>query len=99
MRVTATSGGSSMGIFNDVEKKMADETAAEIRKGEQQKAQLRQVAYKVSEELTSYMGTHPRPDTIDISVEENVVALRKRTTGDSLEIKCERDDFVVNIDG
>jgi hypothetical protein len=88
-----------MGMFDDEEKKMADEAAADARREEQQKAELRQVARKVGDDLVSYMGNHPRPQSIDISVHDNMVSLRKKTTSNALDIKCTgRNSFEVAID-
>ena len=67
-----------MGIFDEEEKKMAEEAGAVTRAEAQTKAEHSQVAGKVAEDLTSYMGSHPRDQSIDIDVHENRVSLRKK---------------------
>jgi hypothetical protein len=91
-----------MGIFDEEEKKMADEMAAAERQKDQRAAELNQVARKVAEDLTSYIGTHPRPDgpDIEIGVHENRVTLRKKTTSNTVEVVClARGSFETKIDG
>ena len=88
-----------MGIFDEEEKKMADE--AERQKA-QREGELAQTARNVSQDLMSYIGTHPRPQgpDIDIRVHENRVALRKKTTSKTMEIVCTgRATFEVTMDG
>ncbi len=89
-----------MGIFDDEKERMADEAAAAGRSEEQRKAELRQVAHKVGEDLINYMARNPCPHSIDISVDENVINLRKITTSDTMEIKCNgRGSFEISING
>jgi hypothetical protein len=77
-----------MGIFDEEEKKMAEEADAVSRAEAQTKAEHSQVAGKIAEDLTSYMGSHPRDQEIDIGVHENRVSLRKETTSNTFEITC-----------
>jgi hypothetical protein len=79
-----------MGIFDDEAKKMVDEIAFAERQDAQRKAELSPIARKVSEDLMSYIGRHPRPQgpDIEIGVNENRITLRKKTTSDTLEIVC-----------
>lgn len=79
---------------------MADEAAAYIRRQERQKVERNGVAEQVGEDLASYIGTHPPGKSIEISVHENVVSLRKKTTSDTLEITyTEYEVFEVTMDG
>ena len=89
-----------MGIFDVEEKKMAEEADAVSRAEAQTKAEHSQVAGKIAEDLTSYMGSHPRDQDIDIGVHENRVSLRKETTSNTFEITCiGRDAFKMAVDG
>ena len=89
-----------MGIFDEEEKKMAEEADAVSRAEAQTKAEHSQVAGKIAEDLTSYMGSHPRDQDIDIGVHENRVSLRKETTSNTFEITCiGRDAFKMAVDG
>jgi len=80
-----------MGIFDEEEKKMAREAAAAAHAEAQRKAQLNQIARKVSEDAISYLGNHPPPPhtpIVEVGVNENRVTLRKKTTSHTLEIIC-----------
>jgi len=89
-----------MGIFDEEEKKMAEEADAVSRAEAQTKAEHSQVAGKIAEDLTSYMGSHPRDQSIDIDVHENRVSLRKMTASDTFEITCiGRDAFKMAVVG
>ena len=89
-----------MGIFDEEEKKMADEASAASRAEAQTKAEHNQVAGKIAEDLTSYMGSHPRNQNIDIGLHENRVSLRKKTTSNTFEITCIGGDaFKMAVDG
>ena len=87
-----------MGMFEEEEKKMADEAAAAAGKEEQQKAELGQIARKVGEDLASYISNHQLGKSFELKVHENLVLLRKRTTSDTLDIKCRgRENFEIHI--
>jgi hypothetical protein len=87
-------------IFAEEAKRMADEVVDEARREEQRKAELRLVALKIGEDLISYMASYPSPHDIDISVDENVVKLRKKATDDTMDIKCSgRDSFEIYLGG
>jgi hypothetical protein len=89
-----------MGIFDEEEKKMAEEADTANRAEEQRKAERSEVAHNVAEELTSYMGNHPRDQSIDIDVHENRVSLRKKTTSNTFEIACiGGDTFKMAVNG
>jgi hypothetical protein len=89
-----------MGIFDKEEKKMVEEAAAANRAEEQRKAEHNEVAHNVAEDLTSYMGNHPRNQDIDIGVHDNRVSLRKKTTSKTFEITCiGGDTFKMTVDG
>jgi hypothetical protein len=46
------------------------------------------------------MVNHPRQQSVDVGVRENLVTLRKKTTSHMLEITCTgREGFEVTIDG
>jgi hypothetical protein len=87
-----------MGMFEDEEKKMADEVAAEVRQQAEKKAERNRVAHAVQEDLRSYMAKHPPGQDVDISLYENLVSLRKKTSGNTLDIKCS-GYFELIIDG
>lgn len=91
-----------MGIFDEEEKKMADEIAAAERQQAEQMARLGQLAHKVSQDLITYLANRPRPrgPDIDIGVHENRITLRKRTTSNTMEIVCTgRGIFEIRVDG
>jgi hypothetical protein len=89
-----------MGIFQEEEKKMADEAAGKARGDAQREAELGQITRKVSEDLMSYIGAHAREHEVDIEVNENRVTLRKKKTSNTLDITCVgRDSFELAIDG
>jgi hypothetical protein len=88
-----------MGMFEDEEKKMAEEAADAARREAQKKVELNQLARKISEDLMSYMGNRSIGASIETSVDENRVTLRKTTTSNTLEIECtdpERFQFAVD---
>ena len=89
-----------MGMFDDEAKKMDDEAAAAVGREEQQKAELRQIARKVGEDLATYIGSHQLGKSFELNVHENLVSVRKRTTSDTIDIKCRgRENFEIYIDG
>ena len=89
-----------MGIFEDEEKKMATEDAASVRWLEQRKAERDRIVQKVAEDLNSYIANRQSGPGIDISVNENVVSLRKKTTSNTLEINyTESEIFVLTENG
>ena len=92
-----------MGIFDEEAEKMAKEIASAEHTRAHLKAKLSQIAHNVAEDLTSYIGTHPRPQgpDIEIGVYENRITLRKKTTSDTMEIVCsgELGAFEVIMDG
>src|SRR5215470_9930133 len=88
-----------MGMFEEEEKKMADEAAAANQREEQHRAELDEVAHHIGDDLLSYLRTRRGPHTIDVSVDENIVSLRKRTTSHTLDIKRSGGNlFVIDID-
>ena len=88
-----------MGIFEEEAWQMAEEAAVHQRQEAQRAAEIAQVVRTVNEDLMSYIGNHPRQQSIEISVHENRITLRKKTTSNTLEITCiEQDHYEVAID-
>ena len=81
---------------------MATEIEAAERRHAQLKAKLSQIAQNVSEDLMSYMSTHPQGPDFDIGVNENRITLRKKSSSNTLEIVCTGEPvvaFEVIMDG
>jgi hypothetical protein len=89
-----------MGMFEDEAKKMDEEATAAVGREEQQRAELRQIARKVGEDLASYIGNHQLGKSFELNVHENMVSVRKRTTSDTMDVKCRgRENFEIYING
>jgi hypothetical protein len=93
-------GAAVMGIFEEEDKKMADEIAAAERKEAQQKAELAEIAAGVAEDMTKYVGARPQEYNIEVGVCDNVVTIGKREKNKTVQVICKsRDTFQVTIDG
>src|SRR5664279_2758861 len=86
-----------MGIFDEEALQMAEEAAAHQRQEAQRAAEIAQVVRTVDEDLMSYIGSHPRQQSIEISVHENRITLQKKATSNTLTC-IEHDLYEVAID-
>jgi hypothetical protein len=68
----------AMGIFEEEAWQMAEEAAAQQRQEAQRAAEIAQVVRTVNEDLMSYIGNHPRQQSIEIGAHENRITLRKK---------------------
>ena len=82
-----------MGIFEDEQRKIAEEAARRTRSDEQRKAELSQAALRVSEDLLSFIANNPEGKDIDVGFVQNQITLHGRSTGKTLEITCNGPDI------
>jgi hypothetical protein len=89
-----------MGIFDEEAKKMVEEAAASANREAQAREQRVEIARGVADDLTKYLEGHPPGYDVEISIQEDRVIARKKTTGDTLEITClALGGFQITIDG
>ena len=82
-----------MGIFEEEQKKMAEEASARVRADEQRKAELGQMARRVSDDALSFIANNPGDEDVDVSLLENQITLRGRSSHRTLEISCDGSDM------
>lgn len=82
-----------MGIFEDGQRKIAEEAAQRIPLDELRKAELREIMQAVAEDLIGFIGRSPGGEDIDVGFLDNEVTLRGRSTGKKLTITCSGPDI------
>ena len=75
-----------MGIFDDEARKMAVETAKQLRDADQRKAESNQVAGRVAEDLLKYIAGEPGAEDFDVGVDERRITVRGKSSGRELRI-------------
>jgi len=89
-------------MFEEHEKTKAMQAAKNEAAVAQRKAELGQVARKVADDLTQYIGTHPNiyGQTIDVGINSNRITLRKKTSSEQIEITAlSRESFQFSVNG
>jgi hypothetical protein len=89
-----------MGMFDDAEKKMAEEAAAQSTLEAQLKAERNQMARQVSEDLTGYLGRQRRLG-FEVDLLEDQITLHHKKTGETLVVTCmgRAAGYAISIDG
>jgi hypothetical protein len=78
-----------MGIFDQEAKKMAQEASRRASGEEQRKAELRQAARRVSDDLVRYIAVAPANEDVEVGLDEAKIILRGKSSGRKLEITCD----------
>jgi hypothetical protein len=82
-----------MGIFDDEARKMAVETAKQLRDADLRKAESNQVAGRVAEDLLKYIAGEPGAEDFDVGVDERRITVRGRSSGRELRIDVSGSDL------
>ena len=85
-----------MGIFDDEARKMAVETAKQLRDADQRKANL--VAGRVAEDLLKYIAGELRAEDFDVGVDERRITVRGKSSGRELRIDVSGSDIGATFD-
>lgn len=89
-----------MGIFDEVHQAMLADASSRQSREEQNAAARRQAATKISEELLAFIATHPLQQDVEVSLDNDVIVICRKSANIKLEISCrDREVFVVSNNG